>query len=780
MNRGKIVRYNSATGIGELEDQTGVRLTFTKKDAIHYPFVPRPGNEIEFVVSQEGLITKITQWFPSKNIQVPAAPLEPSGGGNTAPLGGTKSGEIPPGTLGDAKAEPKTGGTQKNSPQAIEVTGKTTQPQPGISQSYPGRFLNPYNFVRLFQTERPINVVLGSAPPPPHDRYVGLSGRLTCNVTVKSPLFISDSQREPDPAHPGHFIYSFFQYGGKPALPASSLRGMLRSVYEAATNSCMAVFDAKRPPLGYRVTSLDYARVLKGYPGRILKVATNENKGEVILCYTVRAGAYYPQDQSERNVLADQERYDGNYVYADCAEVERNIWVAKNVKKAKSELPPQPPNDWARISGWLKCTGKNQDSTKRNEIIFLDPDHHGNQGKAYFTFEQQKKYNDVLDDQIKQGELPVSPASNQLRVGDLVWIDAQRNRANITVLEIHRVLMPRMRYRYKIGELLKAEYLRLCTTYEKLCPACRTFGWVKPESEKKDETLAEVKGAYAGRVRLSHGRLTQNKGRCGEWTLSSLSSPKPTTNEFYLDQTQKEDRVTYNDADARLRGRKFYRHHADWECLPEDGKQKLLKEILQFPEGERSDQNRTIRGAIKEGSVFEFDLDFENLAPLELGALLYSLELEEGMRHRLGYGRPLGLGSVEICVEKLEAVEDWQARLKSAAADAGLKTWEGQALRDLVNQNVAQFLKKMDEIYKADFELALKDLKAILSAPALPLPVHYPRVSRERKKDEYSFKWFMGNKRLRPPYILKYPAEDFCLPNPGLVRLDEKGVEQQD
>ena len=111
----------------------------------------------------------------------------------------------------------------------------------------------------------------------------------------------------------------------------------------------------------------------------------------MILCYTVRAGAYYPQDQSERNVLADQERYDGNYVYADCAEVERNIWVAKNVKKAKSELPPQPPNDWARISGWLKCTGKNQDSTKRNEIIFLDPDHHGNQGKAYFTFEQQKK-----------------------------------------------------------------------------------------------------------------------------------------------------------------------------------------------------------------------------------------------------------------------------------------------------------------------------------------------------------------------------------------------------
>ena len=39
-----------------------------------------------------------------------------------------------------------------------------------------------------------------------------------------TPLFISDSHRiETDPDHPEHKIYRFFEYDGKPALPASSL-----------------------------------------------------------------------------------------------------------------------------------------------------------------------------------------------------------------------------------------------------------------------------------------------------------------------------------------------------------------------------------------------------------------------------------------------------------------------------------------------------------------------------------------------------------------------------
>lgn len=65
-------------------------------------------------------------------------------------------------------------------------------------------------------------------------------------------------------------------------------------------------------------------------------------------------------------------------------------------------------------------------------------------------------------------------------------------------------------------------------------------------------------------------------------------------------------------------------------------------------------------------------MEFENLAPLELGALLYALELEEGMAHRLGYGKPFGLGSVVLSAIKLELI-DWEKRLVSAEPGAGVE-----------------------------------------------------------------------------------------------------------
>jgi len=56
---------------------------------------------------------------------------------------------------------------------------------------------------------------------------------------------------------------------------------------------------------------------------------------------------------------------------------------------------------------------------------------------------------------------------------------------------------------------------------------------------------------------------------------------------------------------------------------------------------------------------FYFDIEFHNLAPVELGALIYVLELEEGMHHRLGLAKPLGFGSVSVKIDELELI-DWK------------------------------------------------------------------------------------------------------------------------
>jgi len=114
------------------------------------------------------------------------------------------------------------------------------------------RFLNPYNFVRPLaapQNLPPLSeetadlYLLWRCPPPPHDRYTGLSGRITCTMTAKTPLFVSDSdffyQNEED-RKKDHRTYRFFNVNGEDMIPASSLRGAIRSAFEAATNSTLA------------------------------------------------------------------------------------------------------------------------------------------------------------------------------------------------------------------------------------------------------------------------------------------------------------------------------------------------------------------------------------------------------------------------------------------------------------------------------------------------------------------------------------------------------------
>ncbi|RIK38192.1 MAG: TIGR03986 family CRISPR-associated RAMP protein, partial [Chloroflexi bacterium] len=68
---------------------------------------------------------------------------------------------------------------------------------------------------------------------------------------------------------------------------------------------------------------------------------------------------------------------------------------------------------------------------------------------------------------------------------------------------------------------------------------------------------------------------------------------------------------------------------------------------------------------LRAGVTFRFTLHFENLADWELGALLWALLLpvQDGKTycHKLGMGKPLGLGSVQIALQEL-TLQDRRAR----------------------------------------------------------------------------------------------------------------------
>ena len=697
------------------------------------------------------------------------------------------------------------------------------------------RFLNPYNFVRILTKPRPENHVLGNCSPPPHDRYVGLTGRITCKVEAITPLFISDSHAVDEKPN-GHKVYRFFQVDGHPALPASSLRGMIRAVFEAVTNSCFAVFD--KDPLSLRLSShrapwLVPARVerdgdkwkLRLLTGTTpLQIETSDKKGPEEMQYAAWSATYWPIKPSKtlrgigpkgrklpqkqlnrRKAFIQRTRSSifnpdgivhGEECYARLRRFQHphpriQFWDVVEIRRDRSALGETQEGE--RIErGWLCITNQNIESKHSERFFFRAEDNRT--GPEYIELPEdvrrayealikdyQKRHRDAVQKRRRKGQSPDQPIGNEpafsrfvyrskeqeLMGGELVYAMLEGTVHAPRVRFIVPVSVPRVSYEHGVGDLLrKFWHLPRCEAYNHLCPACRVFGWVREGAEGIGQ---EVPTAYAGRVRFTHGTLPDgvSPSELPETTLAILSTPKPTTTPFYLlnKDGQPDSTVTYDTEGARLRGRKFYRH------------QGKVKES-EYQRNEKSDQNRTVRGALKPGATFTFTVDFENLASLELGALLYALELEEGLYHRLGYAKPLGFGSVKITVEKVEIV-DWQKRLQSIEAGAGWNSVSEQHWK----QYKANFLHEMRQIYGSDFDEVLADLQALLGEPP-DLPIHYPRPTRQFNLDHPQFEWFVGNKRriedkrrgrdnLPEPVALPLAKED----ETGLPLIDKKGKE---
>src|ERR1017187_5838377 len=100
-------------------------------------------------------------------------------------------------------------------------------------------FYLPYHFVPVVKGERVGDLPLkdfdaGASVEVRHDRYAPgtKSGTITCTVEAVSPIFIGHEKRKDESG-----VVEGFKLDKRPALPASSLRGLIGSMAEAASNS---------------------------------------------------------------------------------------------------------------------------------------------------------------------------------------------------------------------------------------------------------------------------------------------------------------------------------------------------------------------------------------------------------------------------------------------------------------------------------------------------------------------------------------------------------------
>jgi len=180
--------------------------------------------------------------------------------------------------------------------------------------------------------------------------------------------------------------------------------------------------------------------------------------------------------------------------------------------------------------------------------------------------------------------------------------------------------------------------------------------------------------------------------------------------------------------DVKLRGRKFYYHHPNcdslqkYRCKPDEPKQLRSR----------------VKPVLKD-NTFRFQVHFRNLSAFELGMLLYCLELEGNLRHKLGMAKPIGFGTVKITVGSLKLKKNPKAHY-SAFANPTL-----QEAKDEIPDYVAEFKRQVAETSGKEFDqlLNIQKLKKILDPSKSPSDISYPPGGYE---------WYMNNRhRPLPP-----------------------------
>ncbi|MCA9943177.1 MAG: TIGR03986 family CRISPR-associated RAMP protein [Anaerolineales bacterium] len=217
------------------------------------------------------------------------------------------------------------------------------------------------------------------------------------------------------------------------------------------------------------------------------------------------------------------------------------------------------------------------------------------------------------------------------------------------------------------------------------------FGWVEDTSDPG----IGLKGQRAGRVFFSDAHCLP--GQDNVWYKQDpivphvLSGPKSTTFQHYLVQDgragqnghhpdSKKDLAHYGTppGETQIRGYKQYWHKGN-------------NPDIEASAAERQHPTQLTQiSPVREGVRFRFKVYFENLRPEELGLLWWTLALpgEEGKlyRHKLGMGKPMGMGSIAITPTLF--VTDRQARYQTLF---GGELWE-EAARSVNVQPYIDFM----------------------------------------------------------------------------------------
>jgi len=552
----------------------------------------------------------------------------------------------------------------------------------------------PYNFVPLNRS------IVKADPLPKHDKYYNensdrITGYIDCTIRTETPVFIGSSitidefGKQKESADNKFKKSDFFSPAGEKAkhlhIPGSSLRGMVRNLVEIVSWSRFGFFEDKN--LYYRSFAEANSLGIE-YNKNINPVDNESNKPshKISAGYIVKKGVKYciypaMEKQYEKIITDDAreliknsgEKYskfnyyevdNGKYIVVSGPMPAKKDWIINKIDKdpeKEIEIPEidieSYRNDVTRGEKVYNLLDKCEDDpivpcfyftwTDKNEnkrvsfghtglfriayeksIGYHLPAIHREHLKYLFTWdniskEDEDKIRTFLEDELEIGWAKTAKISKS---DNMIIISTNENSAeiiidkneNISKLIINNEII----YRFTV----KKENGKLSIYSDKLDFAHAIFG----------ANTEETENLFAGRVSFEDAYLVNpDKNPVMKESSVTLLEPKPTSFQLYLEQdTNDLEKLKHYNSETQIRGNKFYWHKSkdNWDKNKSGKNDKVITKIK----------------PVEPKTLFKFRIRYENLSKNELGALLFVLKLPDGCAHKIGMGKPLGLGSVFI------------------------------------------------------------------------------------------------------------------------------------
>jgi len=491
-------------------------------------------------------------------------------------------------------------------------------------------FSSPYNFVPL--SPFVLTPSWAATVDQDHPLKQGLCGELDIEIAAHTPLCVGGKQT-PSSATSAGLVHFFKTPEQIPAIPGSSLKGMLRQVMSIATfGQFNQVEDKKLSVRDISKSKNFYFNSVIAPKAQAGWLRFNNGQWQLTRCQFTRV---HQADVIEHFSIQEE-------VWKKARVIQARYSLLKGLQAVQFDIE----NHKYHAEGIAKRLG--QGATHGKVVVTGQP------GSDY-TKPNAKKWEFVFYNETDTIDVPQQTISDFLFVHDTdedspwaYWKGKTGSEQGVPVFwhpesaeknqpkSIGLARMYRLAYKNSLHDAISNTSPDHQTTNQ-ADMAALIFGL-------SDDDVESSRPSARGRINIGLA-LAQNPSDLGWTDKTVLLGPKPGFYPAYIRQDLSSNKYhTLMDRTPELAG---------WKRYPSKRYQ------MQIPQGKSNSEKAFVKlETLPEYSTFKAKIRFHNLLPIELGAILWCLDLGQkpNLRHSLGMGKPFGLGQVSIKLNNISCV----------------------------------------------------------------------------------------------------------------------------